>query len=120
MSENQNIVADPWLKKARKASLPADVRFACAYDLNFGPDSIEEALFFRRNDGRDELWIVAGISLPAIAGIVDGTVSPQDVKGLAGSGIGCVFAVFAKGDESSACLSLLESPFLRPPDPVLA
>ena len=84
MHGHNEIISDPWLKEAQQGtSRPADLRLACSYDLNIGPFTIDEATFYRRIGGRDELWL-------------DG---------------GCVYAVVATGDELSACLNLLERLF---------
>jgi hypothetical protein len=37
--------------------LPDDVVLVCEYDLNVLVDCIDEAAFFRRSDGTDELWL---------------------------------------------------------------
>jgi hypothetical protein len=49
---------DPWLKQPEnRVSVPDDAELACLQEINLGAvDVIPEALFFRRQDGQDELW----------------------------------------------------------------
>lgn len=103
------VFADPWLKRAVEgATLPHDVRFACAYDLHIVVDLIEKAAFLRRTETTDELWIVAGESLPTTRRISEGTASPQDFERNEYYTLGRVFAVTRKGEALSACLILME------------
>jgi hypothetical protein len=106
------IFADPWLKKATKRTrLPKDALFACAYDLHIVVDLIEAAAFFRRTKTSDELWIASGFDLPIVKAIVDGTPVPKDPVGKDVLNIGRVFAAEKSGEESSACLVLLDRLF---------
>lgn len=82
MNEDQDILADPWLK-AGEMIRPADVRLVCTYELNVVVETFVESAYFRRIDGKDELWIDDG----------------------------CVYAVVAQGDETPACQALLERLF---------
>lgn len=110
--EETFLVADPWLKKADKTTrLPDDVRFACAYGLNIGPDIIEEASFFLRTELTDELWIAIGYSLPSLKAIAVEKASLRDIERAVNFGIGCAFAVPRKGEELPACLNLLDQLF---------
>lgn len=109
MDDPKDIFADPWLKKAGETTnLPDDVLLACAYNLNLGPDSIEEAAFFRRTETTDELWIAAGLILATVSGIADGTASPKDLEGNQIMNIGRVFALPRKNEGFLACLDLLD------------
>jgi len=49
---------DVWLKHSKnRGSVPDDAELACLQEINLGAvDVIPEALFFRRNGGKDELW----------------------------------------------------------------
>jgi len=112
MNESKEIFADPWLKKATDtANLPEDLVFVCAYDLDIGPDFIEEAAFFRRTETADELWIAAGYVVPMVRAIADGTAPPGDLNVRKLKGIGCAFAVEKGGEERVSCLNLLEHLF---------
>ena len=111
-SLDEQVFADPWLKKATKTTkLPNDALFACAYDLHIVVDLIEEAAFFRRTETSDELWIARGFDLPIVKGIVDGTATPNDLVGKDVFKIGRVFAVPKEGEESSSCVTLLDRLF---------
>ncbi len=51
MNDNNDIFADPWLKKSKEInSLPEDLLLVCAYNLDIIADIIEEAAFFRRTE----------------------------------------------------------------------
>jgi len=109
VSDLKDIFADPWLKQAGKiTSLPDDALFVCNYDLNIGPDFIEEAAFFRRTENTDELWIVAGSDLSTIRSIADGTACPKDFEREKLADAGRVFAVPRKDEYFFACLNLLD------------
>ena len=108
-SLDEVVFADPWLKKAEKGrSLPHDVRFACAYELFIQALDFEGAVFLRRTENTDELWIVVGESLPTVRRISDGTASPQDFERGEYFSVGRVFAIKRKGEELTACLKLME------------
>ena len=108
-SLDEVVFADPWLKKAEKGrSLPHDVRFACAYELFMQALDFEGAVFLRRTENTDELWIVVGESLPTVRRISDGTASPQDFERGEYFSVGRVFAIKRKGEELTACLKLME------------
>ncbi|WP_290793957.1 hypothetical protein [Halomonas sp.] len=49
---------DVWLKQSdNRLTVPDDAELACLQEINLGAvDVIPEALFFRRQDGQDELW----------------------------------------------------------------
>jgi len=112
MTDSKYILIDPWLKKGGKTTrLPADALLACAYDPYIGPDTIEEAAFFRRTATADELWVVAAYVPPPTRGITARTASFRDIPRERILGIGCAFAVRRRGEESSACLDLLDRLF---------
>jgi TPR repeat protein len=110
-SLDELVFADPWLKKATKTSIPDDALFACAYDLHIVVDLVAEAVFFRRTETCDELWIAEGFDLPIVKGTTDGNTTPTDFVGKDVFEIGRVFAVPKKGEESSSCLTLLDRLF---------
>ncbi|MFC2993362.1 hypothetical protein [Halomonas tibetensis] len=58
-----SLVLDVWLKQfENRAPVPEDAEAACLHDISLGiVDVIPEALFFRRHEGRDELW-AAGLT----------------------------------------------------------
>ncbi len=85
-----------------------DVRFACAYELFIQALDFEGAVFLRRTENTDELWIVVGESLPTVRRISDGTASPQDFERGEYFSVGRVFAIKRKGEELTACLKLME------------
>ena len=108
MDNRDVIFGDAHLKQADKATrLPDDVRFVCSYELFVMFIDIEEAAFFRRTEAGDELWIAMAEALPNLEDVAKGRVSPQDLTGIA-MRCGCAFIVVTKGDERSACLSLLD------------
>lgn len=61
---SEEIVCDPWLKAEgnNALSIPLNASFACAFETSIAIDEIEEAFFFRRHAGRDELWLAASSS----------------------------------------------------------
>ena len=108
MDDPDVILADPWLKETKSGtSLPQGACFACVYELNLGIDEIDEAVFLRRTEATDELWIDEGPYPPVSAGITGGTASAEAFEEKKLSRIGCAFVVPRKGDEVTACLSLL-------------
>lgn len=89
-TDHKEFFADPWLKKAsKKTTVPEDARLACIYLLDLVADQFDEAVFFRRTESRDELWI-----------------------NIEDSHVGCVFAVPRRDEEITACLRLMER-FIR-------
>lgn len=79
MNDDNDILADPWLKTATQStSLPDNACFACAYGLFEGGFPLEEATFFRRTETADELWIATGMALSIVDGAADGTAGRVD------------------------------------------
>ena len=73
MEMNQDTINDPWLQKDEdKASLPNDLLFAYAWELDIGLEVIEKASFYRRSQTRDELWLAAVLDFPCIREITTG------------------------------------------------
>ncbi len=96
MKKDEGDFRDPWLNEREEtAKIPADARFVCSYTLDLGPVTVEEAVFFRRTNLTDELWIAQG---------EDSWFSRRSRRDFL---IGCAFAVRKKGTKSSACLTLL-------------
>ena len=109
-NHNPDAYADPFLQNARPIKpLPTDVRLVCSYELEVqGVWEIEQAVFFRRTQTADELWLASGETLSIIKSIADGTASPHDLDLSGVIELGCVLAVPKQGEESTACLQLLD------------
>lgn len=70
---DDDLFTDPWLQKGHDQILPEDVQFICKFEVNYGFDIRDESLYFRRSNGRDELWFSdhaswqgLGVSMPSI------------------------------------------------------
>lgn len=112
MNGQKDIFADPWLReRGGTTSLPDDLLFVCAYDLDVGPLFMEEAACFRRVDDTDELWVVAYWRLSALVSVAGGNASPKAFERGKSLARGHVFAVPAEDGYVAACLNLLERLF---------
>lgn len=108
MNGQKDIFADPWLReRGGTTSLPDDLLFVCAYDLDVGPLFMEEAACFRRVEDTDELWVVAYWRLSALASVAGGNVSPKAFERGRSLARGRVFAVPAEDGHVAVCLNLL-------------
>ncbi|MDM7999184.1 MAG: hypothetical protein QUS33_04080 [Dehalococcoidia bacterium] len=109
LNKDEAILADPFLDECDgDTGLPGDAVFGCAYGLNIGVDILPEAVFFRRTETTDELWILEDSDLELTKEIVRKTGPEREhLVRTRQLDAGCAFAVLRKGEQSAACEGLL-------------
>ncbi len=107
---SEHIFIDPWLQRMKRTvSLPRDLVFICAYDLDVGIDFITEAAFIRRRSQRDELWVLRELPASSISAIANGLAYPFAVRPNGPVSFGCAVSAPRKVGQLQTCLSLLEN-----------
>ncbi len=105
---DKDLFADPWLHHVpENTCLPDNLAFVCAYEVDINPFSTQDALYFRRTDARDELWLAQGDYLYSTEGTADPPPSPPDLQ-VKGHRAGCACSAPKNGDTLTACLNLIE------------
>ncbi len=102
----KDVKLDPRLKKEYEnyEIIPEDAVFACAYFAFLNPFDYVEAVFIRRTQELDELW-VAVWSYETYGGLLDYSDREQY------DNFGCKKVALPHGDEASSCRGLLNRHF---------